>query len=386
MEQPASATAPPTPFSQEVSALDVSIIIPTYREAENLVELVPQIAQALEGAELRGEIIVVDDNSPDATAQVCRELSERFPLRLLVRKQERGLSSAVIHGLRHAAGKTLLVMDADLSHPPAKIPELVEAAGTEGVDFVIGSRYVAGGMTDDDWGLFRWLNSKVATWLARPLTSASDPMAGFFALQRTTFAKAKNLDPIGYKIGLELIVKAGCRSIREIPIQFRDRLHGESKLTLREQINYLRHLRRLYTYKLGPVARLVQFCLVGTTGMFVDLLVYSILLTFLPLTAARALAIWTAMTWNFALNRTITFSHARGGPLTRQYILFCASCLLGGVVNWGVSVGLCWAWSFFDQRRLWAAVLGILAGTAFNYVLSERVVFAQDKQLGDLPD
>ncbi len=233
----------------------LSVIIPTYGEAENLPLLVPRIAAAVNDAGIRTEILVIDDDSPDATPEVCEKLASEFPLKLIVRKTERGLSSAVIAGMREARGDVLLVLDADLSHPAEKIPELVEALSKSKTDFVIGSRYVLGGETEAGWGLFRWLNSKAATLLARPLTSAGDPMAGFFALRRETFLTSEKLDPIGYKIGLELIVKCHCKNVAEVPICFRDRQHGESKLTLKEQLNYLRHLSRLYLYKMKTVRR-----------------------------------------------------------------------------------------------------------------------------------
>ena len=359
--------------SVAVETLDVSIIVPTYCEAENLPTLVPRISAALEDAGLRGEIVVVDDNSPDDTAEVCSELALEHPLRLETRTTDRGLSPAVIHGMKQAEGAVLLVMDADLSHPAEKIPDLVEAVRSGDADFVIGSRYVQGGGTDDDWGVFRWLNSKVATLLARPLTSAKDPMAGFFAIGAASFREADELDPIGYKIGLELMVKCGCRKVREVPIHFRDRLHGESKLTLREQINYLRHLKRLYDYKLGHLSRAAQFIMVGATGMAVDFAAFSLLLWTITLGPARAVAIWVAMSWNFWLNRKITFADAQHGPLLRQYLSFCLACLVGAMVNWSVSVGLCWAVTFFDQQRLLAAFVGVVAGTAFNYLLSCRI-------------
>ena len=160
----------------------VSIIVPTYHEAENLRELIPRIFSVLEEAEICGNVVVVDDNSQDGTESVCADLGQRYPVELLVRKEERGLSSAVIHGMQHTTGDILLVMDADLSHPPEKIPELIDALISSDADFAIGSRYVAGAAVDKDWGVFRWLNSRAATLMARPLTSASDPMAGFFAL------------------------------------------------------------------------------------------------------------------------------------------------------------------------------------------------------------
>ncbi len=228
---------------------DVSVIVPTYCEADNLPLLIPQIAGALAAAGLHGEILIVDDDSPDATAAVCAELARNHAVRLLIRKGERGLSSAVLHGMRAAHGAVLVVMDADLSHPPEKIPALVEAIRSGGADFAIGSRYVPGGKTDAAWGWSRRLNSKAATLLARPLTRAHDPLAGFFALRRSTFAERGPYDAVGFKIGLELIVKCGCRRITEIPITFRDRHHGASKLTWRARVDYLRHLKRLYAYR-----------------------------------------------------------------------------------------------------------------------------------------
>lgn len=233
-----------------ISAPDVSVIIPTYREALNLPLLIPRVAEALTQAGLRGEILVVDDNSPDDTVAVCEQLAARYPVRLIVRTTERGLSSAVLHGLRQARGGVMVVMDADLSHPPEAVPELIHVLRADEADFVIGSRYVRGGSTDERWGLYRWLNSQVARLLAWPLTAARDPLAGFFALPRATWERARALDPVGYKIGLELLVKCGCRRVREVPIEFRDRVHGTSKLSWREQVNYLRHLGRLYSWSL----------------------------------------------------------------------------------------------------------------------------------------
>jgi dolichol-phosphate mannosyltransferase len=237
----------------EEADMDVSVIVPTFREAANLPVLAESIRAALMATSY--EIVVVDDDSRDGTEDICSELSKSLPLRLLVRRGERGLASAVVHGMKSANGQFLVVMDADLSHPPEAIPALL-APLRAGADFVIGSRYVAGGSTEEGWGFYRWLNSKAATLLAWPLAKVRDPMAGFFALPRSLFENAAALDPIGYKIGLELLVKCRCRRVVEVPIHFRNRLHGESKLNLREQINYLRHLGRLYRFRLvGGQAR-----------------------------------------------------------------------------------------------------------------------------------
>ena len=367
-----------------MNPVDVSVIVPTYCEAENLPVLAPRVAAALEQANLTFEIVIVDDNSPDATPQVCAELAKQFPVRLEVRTTERGLSSAVIHGMKMASGEVFVVMDADLSHPPEQIPELVHSLKA-GADFVIGSRYVRGGSTAEGWGLFRWLNSTVATLLAWPLTSTRDPMAGFFALRRDTFAAAKHLDPIGYKIALELLVKCRCKNVRETPIHFENRLHGSSKLSFKEQINYLRHLKRLYEFKYGAMARLLQFLIVGGTGMIVDLAFYILLLTWLPLGIARGGAIWVAMTWNFWLNRRITFSFARTRAIVPQYLMFCLTCGLGAVVNWTTSIAAGSLLTIFVGRPLLAAVLGIIAGSIFNFILCNTAVFHRAKPVSAVP-
>jgi dolichol-phosphate mannosyltransferase len=200
-------------------------------------------------------------------------------------------------------------------------------------------------------------------------------MAGFFALRRSLFLSTQRLDPIGYKIGLELMVKAGCKRVREVPIAFENRLHGSSKLTLRQQWDYLRHLKRLYEFKLGALARPAQFALVGASGMAVDLACFAALLWVARLGVARALAVWAAMTWNFWLNRRLTFSDARAQPVLPQYLLFCLSCALGAVVNWAVSVGLATRLAWFGRWPLVAAACGVVAGAALNYGFSTLVAF-----------
>src|SRR5262245_32425264 len=139
----------------ESSACLVTVIIPTFHEVENIPILVPQVAKALGDAGISHEIVIVDDNSQDGTEAACQGLASTFPVRLEVRTQERGLSSAVLHGMRMARGAIFVVMDADLSHPPERLPDLVNILQSEGTDFVIGSRYVPGGGTDENWGLFR---------------------------------------------------------------------------------------------------------------------------------------------------------------------------------------------------------------------------------------
>ncbi|HTV20720.1 MAG TPA: polyprenol monophosphomannose synthase [Polyangiaceae bacterium] len=226
-----------------------SIVVPTFREVEALPDLIERVARVRAEHGSLQELLIVDDDSRDGTEDLIAKRPEPW-LKLIVRKQDRGLSQAVLAGLRAARGDILVVMDADLSHPPEVIAHMQQAI-VDGADFVVGSRYVPGASTAEDWGLFRFLNSQVATLLARPLTKISDPMSGFFALPRAVFERAEEPSPLGYKIGLELLVRCHARNVKEIPIHFANRTRGESKLTAKQQLLYLQHLARLYRFKLG---------------------------------------------------------------------------------------------------------------------------------------
>jgi dolichol-phosphate mannosyltransferase len=226
----------------------VSLIVPTYREAENIAALAGRVDAVRRAHDLDLEMLLMDDDSRDGTEAAVADLDCSW-LRLVIRRENRGLSPAVIDGFREARHDVFVVMDADLSHPPEKIPELLGAL-EDGADFVIGSRYTAGGSTDDDWGVLLQVNSTAATLLARPLTRAEDPMSGFFALRRETLEAGAPLNPVGYKIGLELLVKCRCRDVREVPIHFSKRERGESKLSFSEQLRYLIHLGRLYRFRI----------------------------------------------------------------------------------------------------------------------------------------
>jgi len=225
---------------------DVTVVIPTFGEHDNLARLLPSLFAILQQARLDAEVIVVDDDSRDGTEALCERIAKVHVLRLITRRDQRGLATAVLCGLREARGEVCVVMDADFSHPPEAVPALLAAVSSPGCDMAIGSRYIAGGSVDQNWSWFRRLNSRVSTWLARGLTNAADPMSGFFAIRSDTLARAAALRPLGYKIALELIVRCDCRNIFELPIQFRDRTAGESKLSLGQQWLYLRHLARLY--------------------------------------------------------------------------------------------------------------------------------------------
>jgi len=364
----------------------VSVVVPTFREAENLPILIDRIGKLRAEHGLNIELLIMDDDSRDGSSELVAARPENW-VTIVVRTSDRGLSAAVLDGLRRARGDVLVCMDADLSHPPEAIA-LMLGKLAEGADFVVGSRYVPGGTTADDWGLLRWLNSRVATLMARPLTYITDPMAGFFALPRATFAAGRDFNPIGYKIGLELIVKCRCERVVEIPINFENRRFGESKLTFRQQLLYLQHLRRLYIYKFGVWSQLLQFAVVGALGAVVNLAsLTSLIAAKVPLQWAAALAIFIAMTFNFILNRRFSFSFAKTGAWWKQYPRFVAASSFGALINYVITISLSQRYALLRPEA--AALVGILGGLGFNFLASRYLVFrakhvrAKDPPPGD---
>eukprot|EP00457_Paulinella_chromatophora_P012804 gb/GEZN01013045.1/.p1 GENE.gb/GEZN01013045.1/~~gb/GEZN01013045.1/.p1 ORF type:complete len:272 (-),score=47.67 gb/GEZN01013045.1/:93-908(-) len=229
-----------------------SVVIPAYHEVGNVDPLCRRVFAALKeaGLDTETELIIVDDNSKDGTEEKVAVLQhEGFSVKIIVRTKEKGLSSAVIRGFEEAKGEYLLCMDADLQHPPEKVPELIRSLEKE--EFVIGTRYGKGVRIDKDWPLHRRVISMGARALALPLTSLTDPMSGFFGIRKSTFERAKGnkLNPMGYKIAMELYVKSGVKSSAEVPFSFGVRTAGESKLTGKVIVHYLLHLRTLYQYK-----------------------------------------------------------------------------------------------------------------------------------------
>ncbi len=232
-----------------------SIIVPTFREANNISALVKRIAKVDFGAR-QFELILMDDNSNDGIADIVRNLQPIYPwLRLIIRTGKKGLSESVIEGFSHAQYPIWVIMDADLSHPPEKIPEMLTALAQPGVNIVIGSRYVEGGSSDDQWPLIRRVFSHFAAWAARVLVGVpvKDPLSGFVMLKKETLIAGKKLEPIGWKIGLEIMVKCRCRHIQEVPIYFAQRTQGASKLSLKVIINYLQHVHRLIWFKMFSI-------------------------------------------------------------------------------------------------------------------------------------
>lgn len=353
-------------------SLSVDIVVPAYQESENIKPLVARISAVREQSDFGINVFIVDDNSQDGTEEAVADLALDW-VSLIVRKKDRGLSSAVLRGLDEGSGDIVLVMDADLSHPAEAIPSMVNEI-KNGADFVVGSRYIAGGSTDDDWGFYRWLNSQAATLLARPFVNIKDPMSGFFAMPRRQYEQAEELNPIGYKIGLELVVKCNCKKAVEVPIHFTDRVHGESKLTLKEQLKYIQHVRRLFLFKYAHSSEVVQFLAVGASGTLVNLGVLSLLIA-LAVNAklAFAFAIIVSVCTNFLLNRRFTFSHSREESMLGQFPKYVASVSVGMAVNYGVVLLLSEAYP--EMRVQFIAMIGIVAAMSFNFISMKFVVF-----------
>jgi len=217
-------------------------VVPTYNEADSLPRLVERLATALAGA--RWELVVVDDGSPDGTADIADRLGRALPVRVVRRAGKAGLASAVVAGFAAANGDTLLVMDADLSHPPEVVSDLLRAI-ENGADLAVGSRYVAGGGTED-WPVRRRVVSRVACLMGQALVPVRDSTSGFFAMRRGVIDGVK-LNPIGFKIGFEVMARGRYKKAVEVPYTFRDRELGKSKFGGREIGQYL--------IQLGQVAR-----------------------------------------------------------------------------------------------------------------------------------
>ncbi len=350
---------------QTVPSVLATVVVPTYNESANLPQLVERICAALPAT----EIVVVDDASKDGTADVARELARKYPVRVVERFDERGLSTAVLRGMQEARTDLCVVMDADLSHPPEAIPKLVQAV-QDGADVAVGSRYVPGGDIDQ-WPLFRRFASKAGTLLARPLTPVRDPMAGFFCLRKSLFAGIP-LKPRGFKILLEILARTATKKTVEVPIHFEDRAAGASKFSSKERKEFLRQVWTLYLDLNAWPWRVAKFLCTGALGVLPNLGVLHLCRNILHTTLDVAIVSgWiVSMTVNYALNRVWTFK-ARQLPIVASYFKYALGVLGGLGVQWAVMKMLP-SWNVNVS-----AVLGIVVGTIFNYLASQLWAFAR---------
>lgn len=225
----------------------VSIVIPTYNERGRLGDLVATLADTFVRQGIRGELVVVDDNSPDGTGALADDLATRYPVRVVHRAGKLGLGTAVIEGFAAAGAEICGVMDADLSHPVDLLPRMLGAILSGEADFVIGSRYIPGGGTRN-WPRSRLIMSRAACLMARPVTPVRDATSGFFFLRRS-IADGVRIQAGGFKICLELLVRGRATSVVEVPYVFVGRTVGESKMNAKEASGYLRQLYDLFRFK-----------------------------------------------------------------------------------------------------------------------------------------
>lgn len=368
----------------------ISVVIPTFNEAPVIEECLRRSAAALDAAGDEFELIVVDDGSADGTAERAESLATKLPVRVLRRPGRLGLATAVLDGWAMARGDVLGVLDADLQHPPETLTALA-AAIQQGADLAIGSRYVPGGGTSD-WTRTRRLISQSATHMAATvlplkLATIGDPMSGIFMVRASALKEAA-LNPLGYKILLEVIAKAHYKKLVEVPYIFQEREKGASKLGARQYWEYLAHLARL-ALKTGQFQGWIRYSLVALAGAAVDIGLFAALVkkASWPLAAALPIAIETAFLSNFVCSEAFTFRSAetaafRSGVL-RRLGRYERICIPGAIVNFLVTLaGMRKGLSIST-----AAAAGVLAGGALNLLLNLPAIWrtwAPPRTLGSL--
>jgi dolichol-phosphate mannosyltransferase len=375
----------PARLSEGVASVRFSLVIPTYNEAGNLPVLIDQLEGLLDPVLGDSyEIIVVDDDSPDRTWEVAARLAETHPkVRVMRRQDQRGLSTAVVRGWQVARGEVLGVMDADLQHP-ADINLALLGEIDRGAELATASRHVEGGGVSD-WSLTRRLLSRGAQLLGllvlpEVLGRLTDPMSGYFMLRRSKLAGVK-LDPLGYKILIEVVARCKPAWIGEVGYVFRERTAGESKVTSGLYAQYLLHLLKLRLATLGDSA-FFKFCVVGASGVLVDMGLLYVLsdpsMLALGLTRSKILAAETAIASNFMLNDLWTFRQAALGQpglraRFRRFLGFNAICSAGLLLN---VLLLNVLFNYGHLNRYLANAVAIVAVTGWNYWLNRKMNWA----------
>jgi dolichol-phosphate mannosyltransferase len=363
-------------MSSSTQSADLSIIVPTYNEAENVGVLVELLTDCLAGS--HWEVIFVDDDSPDGTAARVRELARGDSrVRLLHRIGRRGLSSAAIEGMLASTAPLVAIMDADLQHDERLLPQMRDLFGADkDLDVVIGSRHTAGGGVGD-WSKDRQLISRLAARLSHAIlkTRVSDPMSGFFMLRRRVLdLVVRDLSGIGFKILLDILASARRPlRIRELPYQFRTRIHGESKLDSTVAWEYLMMLLDKSVGRYIPV-RFIPFAFVGGLGVLVHLTILWLLFRAAgtEFVTGQSVATLAAMTFNFFINNSFTYRDRRlhGWKLLRGWISFSIACSIGAVANIGIATYLFYATSNDGAWWIISATAGILVGAVWNYAVT----------------
>jgi len=351
---------------------ELSIVVPTFNEKENVVELVRRIDDSLRG--ISWEVIFVDDDSPDGTSDAVRNLARQdIRVRCMQRIGRRGLSTACIEGMLSSSALYFAVLDGDLQHDEKLLPQMLDILKNEQIDVVIGSRYVQGGGIGN-WGKRRVGISRFAIHISRLVIKVdlTDPMSGFFMIRREAFANAvRNTSGIGFKILLDLFASSTLPlRFKELPYQFRNRFSGESKLDSHVAWDYGMLILDKLVGKIIPV-RFLAFCIVGGLGVLIHLLFLSIMYKILHISfvSSQAIATIIAITFNFSLNNVLTYrdKRIRGWKWLSGWFSFSLACSVGAIANVGIASYL------FQMETKWiiAALSGILVGAVWNFSVTQ---------------
>jgi dolichol-phosphate mannosyltransferase len=358
---------------------ELAVVVPTLNERANVPLLVEKLHRVLEG--IAWEVVFVDDDSRDGTADVVRALAQTDPrVRCLQRIGRRGLSSACIEGILATAAPIIAVMDADLQHDETVLPRMFAAVQSGEAEVAIGSRHVAGGSIGE-WDGTRARISDIATRLSRLIVRAdiTDPMSGFFMVRRSAFNSAvRNLSGQGFKILLDLFASAPQPlRFREVPYTFRTRQFGESKLDAMVVWEYLMLIADKLIGHIVPV-RFALFALIGGLGVAVNLVALrGALEVGATFTLAETLATLAAMVFNFLLNNKLTYRDRRlsGWRLVRGLVTFCLGCSVGALANVGVADVV------FGHGQSWwlAGLAGAVLGAVWNYAIASTYTWGRTR-------
>jgi dolichol-phosphate mannosyltransferase len=358
-------------------APELSVVVPTFKERDNVPLLVEKLARTLEGVDW--EVVFVDDNSPDGTAAVARELGEADSrVRCIRRIGRRGLAGACIEGMLASQARFVGVMDADLQHDETLLAGMLAKLRTDQFDIAVASRFADGASAAGLSSASREQASRVSNEMARRLlgVTLSDPMSGFFMIRRERFeALAPQLSSQGFKILLDIVATArGTLRIAELPFVFAERQHGESKLDTRVALDFAALVLAKLTNDTVSF-RFLLFCMVGLTGIAIHMAVLQFARGHLSFGAAQTAATVAAITWNFVLNNMFTYRDQRlsGLQFVTGLIRFQLICAVGALSNVGIA-----AWIYDHDPNWWIAGLGgALMGAVWNYVVSAAFVWRQ---------
>jgi dolichol-phosphate mannosyltransferase len=361
-------------------APELAVVVPTYNEADNVAEIVRRVGVALDGIDW--ELIFVDDDSADETWRLARDLARGDRrVRVLQRVGRRGLSSACIEGMLATAAPYIAVIDGDLQHDETLLPQMLTAIKGEGLDLVVGSRYVTGGGVGD-WDARRQSMSRLAGAIGRLLIKVDlkDPMSGFFMLKAGLLQTCvRGLSGVGYKILLDIF--ASCPQpprFKELPYEFRQRTAGASKLDKAVLWEYLLMVLQKFLGPLIPI-RFIAFSLIGGLGVLVHLAVLWALYrrAGFDFVTGQSAATLVAMTSNFFLNNILTYRdmRLRGRDLLWGWLSFVLACSVGALANVGIATYLYQA----DSSWVLSAVAGILVGAVWNYAVTAVYTWRKPK-------